>query len=112
MREKFLRVLSSNVRGLVRNWDAVKTIEWDKYDVVAFNEVWNIKEFENLTVDNFEVKTKKLRINRRGGGTVIYAKTNVECIVLDTPFIDGVIESTGVKISGINFINIYRPPQW
>ncbi len=67
MREKYLRLLSSNVRGLVCNWNAVKAIDWNDYDIVAFNEVWNIKEYENLKVEGFEIKTKKLRDNRRGG---------------------------------------------
>jgi len=110
MKEEFLRIFCSNVRGLVCNWDAVKSVNWSNYDVVAFNEVWSIKEFENLRVNEFEIKTKKLRDNRRGGGTVIFGRQNLECSILQTPFIEGCIETTGIKIGDIYFINVYRPP--
>ena len=110
MREEYLRLFCSNVRGLVCNWDAAISFDWNDYDVVAFNEIWNIKEFENLNVENFEVKTVKLREIRRGGGSIIFARKDLRCEVLTPPFREGCIETSGVKINGVNFINIYRPP--
>ncbi len=71
MREEFLRLFCSNVRGLVCNWDAATSFDWNNYDILAFNEVWNIKDFENLVVENYEIKAKKLRTNSRGGGIII-----------------------------------------
>lgn len=110
MRENTLRVLCSNVRGLVCNWHHAVSFDWEQYDIVAFNEVWNIKEFENLQVEGFEIKSIRLRVNGRGGGTVIFGKKQLITKTLLTPFIEGVVESTGIKIGDINFINIYRPP--
>jgi len=44
MREEYLRLFCSNVRGLVCNWDAATSFDWNNYDVVAFNEIWNIND--------------------------------------------------------------------
>jgi len=97
-------------RGLVCNWAAATSFDWQNYDIVAFNEIWGIKEFENLKVNGFEIKTKKLRENRRGGGSLIFCRENLTCTSLDSPFIEGCIETTAVKIGNILFVNVYRPP--
>jgi len=110
MREEFLRLFCSNVRGLVCNWESATNFDWEQYDLLAFNEVWGIKDFENLKVENFEVKTSNLRLNRRGGGSIIFGRTELNCISLATPFIEGCIETSGVKTSNVTFINVYRPP--
>jgi len=110
MREEFLRLFCSNVRGLVCNWDAATSFDWNNYDILAFNEVWNIKDFENLVVENYEIKAKKLRTNSRGGGSIIFGKKNLQCKEIETPFLEGCIETTGIRCNGITFINIYRPP--
>ncbi len=110
MREEFLRLFCSNVRGLVCNWDVATSFDWNNFDIIAFNEVWDIKEYENLKVDNFEIKTQKLRTGRRGGGSLIFGRINLKCEILETPFVDGCIETTGIRTGGINFINVYRPP--
>jgi hypothetical protein len=105
-----LRLFCSNARGLVCNWSSATSINWDEYDVIAFNEIWDIKNFENLKVDNFEIKTVKTRENTRGGGTIIFGRSNITMKQLHTPFLEGVCETTGIKIGSLNFINIYRPP--
>ena len=110
MRENSLRLFCSNVRGLVCNWDAATSFDWSNFDILAFNEVWSIKEFENLSVNNYEVKSVKLRANRRGGGTIIYGRNDLECVSIETPFKEGCIESTGIKIGDVVFVNVYRPP--
>lgn len=110
MKEDRLRIFSSNVRGLVCNWGAATSFNWDNFDLVAFNEIWGIKDFENLVVNNFEIKSKKLRPTRRGGGSIIFGRNNIECLEIDTPFIEGCIESSGVKVGDVYFLNIYRPP--
>ena len=110
MRENTIRLLCSNVRGLVCNWHVAESFDWNLYDIVAFNEVWQIKNFENIVKEGFEVKTCRLRENSRGGGTVIFTKIGLEVKPLVTPFIEGTIETTGIKIGRLNFINIYRPP--
>ena len=110
MREEFLRLFCSNVRGLVCNWDAATSFDWNDYDIVAFNEIWSIKDYENLKFNNFEVKTMKQRTNSRGGGSIIFGRANDKIDILETPFLEGIIETTGVKFNGVTFINVYRPP--
>jgi len=107
MREKFLRLFCSNVRGLICNWEVATSFDWSIYDVVAFNEVWDIKNFEQLKVDNFTVLTQKIRLHSRGGGSIIFGKKDLNYEVLNTPFIEGTIETTGIKMDGIIFINVY-----
>ena len=80
------------------------------YDLLAFNEVWNVKHYENLKVVGFEIKGMKLRQLGRGGGTLIFGRTSILTTTLETPFIEGCIETSGVKIGDINFINVYRAP--
>ena len=98
------------MRGLVCNWDTINSLSWEDYDILAFNEVWKINDFENLKISDFNIKTVKLRDVTRGGGSIIYVRDNIKCAILETPFIEGVIESTGIKIGKFNFIQIYRPP--
>ena len=106
MREEFLQLFCSNVRGLVCNWDAATSFNWNEYDIVAFNEIWSIKDYENLKFNNFEVKTLKKRTNGRGGGSSIFGRANDKIDILDTTFLEGCIETTGVKFNGVTFINI------
>ncbi len=49
---------------MVCNWNNAKSFNWKDYDIVAFNEIWGIKEFVNLSVDGFEVKAKKNQKNK------------------------------------------------
>ena len=109
MREN-LRIFCSNVRGLINNWKNATAFNWDEFDIIAFNEVWGIKDFENVKVDGFELKTAKLRQETRGGGTAIFVRNTLVVKILTTPFVEGTIETAGIKIGNINFISIYRPP--
>ena len=106
MRET-IRVFTSNVRGLVCNWESATSFNWEDYDLLAFNEVWSIQDFENLSVSGFEIKTIKLRNVNRGGGTIIFGRENLKTSALCTPFIEGVIESTGIAIGNVIFIQVY-----
>jgi hypothetical protein len=63
-----LKVFCSNVRGIVKNWSGVNSFDWGEFDILCFNEVWGIKDYENLSVEGYEIKNKKLRETRRGGG--------------------------------------------
>ena len=111
MRDTTLNVFCSNVRGIVCNWQNAKSFNWGEFDIVAFNEVWEVKSFENLAIEGFKVVTSRLRQNGRGGGSLIFAKIDCNVIEITTPFIEGHLESTGIKIGDITFLNIYRPPR-
>jgi len=98
------------VRGIVCNWSNVVSVNWGDYDILGFNEIWGIKEFENLKVEGYEIKTIAQRQLGRGGGSMIYTRKEIDCTVLTTPFVEGVAETTGIKIGEVYFINVYRPP--
>jgi hypothetical protein len=72
--------------------------------------VWGIKDFESLKVNEYEIKSIKLRENSRGGGTVIFGRKNISAKVLSTPFLEGTIETTGLVVGNTHIVNIYRPP--
>ena len=111
MREQHpIRLFCSNVRGLVCNWQNICSIDWSQYDILAFNEVWNIKDFENVIMEGYEVKAVKLRQLARGGGTIIFGRKELEMVEINSPFIEGCLESTSIKIGNTLFINVYRPP--
>jgi ribosomal protein L30/L7E len=50
------------------------------------------------------------RVNGRGGGVIIFAKNGLVTELVNTPFIEGTLESVGIKIGNTVVINIYRPP--
>ena len=56
-----LRVFTTNVRGLVKNWNGIKQLNLENYDIILLNEIWQIKEFENINIEKFKSKpeTKK-----------------------------------------------------
>ena len=108
--ENQISILSSNVRGIVNNWDAINKIDWSNYDFLAFNEIWAIKHFEQLKVDGYEIKNVKTRQNGRGGGVIIFGKNTYVAHQVETPFIEGTFESVGIKVGNLIILNIYRPP--
>ena len=57
--ERELKILSSNVRGIVHNWEAVTSVDWNEYDLLAFNEIWAVQDFESLKINGFEIKVIK-----------------------------------------------------
>ena len=98
------------MRGIVCNWSSIQSLDWNSHDILAFSEVWAVKEFENLQVPGYEIKSIKLRQDTRGGGVIIFGKKELKTETIDTPFIEGIIESTGIRVGNINIINVYRPP--
>ena len=88
-----LRVFSSNVRGLVKNWDAVKQINTQNYDLLLFSEIWQIKNFENLIIPEFIIANVYQREQSKGGGVIIFVR-----------------ETVSIKIANNVFTSTYRPP--
>jgi len=104
------KVFSSNVRGLIRNWNQLHQIAIKNYDVILLNEIWKINDFENIKIDNFNLATLKQRERQRGGGVLIYVKDNIEFEIVDSPYIEGIIETCSIKIKDTCITSLYRPP--
>ncbi len=99
------------MRGLIKNWGSISQINLDNYDMLLFNEIWKINDYENLNLPEFKLVQVNQRVNSRGGGTAIFLRHDIKYEIIQSPFIEGVIETTACKIEKTIFCNIYRPPQ-
>jgi hypothetical protein len=75
-----------------------------------FNEIWQIKEYENINIDNFKIASLNQRTENRGGGVLIYIKNSIEYEIVDTTTVNGIIEIAAIKINDSIISTIYRPP--
>jgi len=105
-----IRVIISNVRGVIKNWDIIQKINTENYDVIMFNEIWQIREFENLKIDNFVLANVFTRDQTRGGGSMIFIRETIAHQKIDSPKIEGLIETCAVTIGDTHFVSLYRPP--
>ena len=85
-----------------------------KNDIICCQEVWGIKAGDVLEIDGFNKPEYRLRTNRRGGGVALYIRKGIKYVVLDTPFVQNIMESIGIKVTlgneNFTIINCYRPP--
>jgi len=78
--------------------------------MVLLNEIWQVRDFEELQISEFKLANIKQRTLRKGGGTLIFIRNNIEFDKYDAPFIEGVIESSAIIIKNMVIASIYRPP--
>jgi len=109
-RPSSLRIFTSNVRGLIKNWINLQQIDLSKYDILIFNEIWQIRDFENASLSGFKIANLYQRDQQRGGGVIIYVKEGFSTEKLESPVVNGVIESTAININNIIVTAVYRPP--
>jgi len=82
----------------------------NNYDILLFNEIWQVKDHEVLTLNNFKLVNLVQRDGRKGGGVAIFVRENIIVEKLDSPFITGIIETASIKINNTIFCSLYRPP--
>ncbi len=75
-----------------------------------FNEIWQIRDYENINIEGFKIAKINQRENRKGGGVIIYIRESLKYTNIDSPFMEGVIETAATKINGNIFVSLYRPP--
>ncbi len=109
-RLKPLRVLTSNVRGVIKNWDSIKQLNLDNYDILLLNEIWQVRDHEKLVLSNFTLANLEQRTDRRGGGVLIFIRNTLKFEKIDSPFVSGVIETTSIKIDNVIITSLYRAP--
>lgn len=105
-----LRVFTTNVRGLIKNWNGLKQLNLDNYDIILLNEIWQIKEFENINLEQFKIATVKQRSVQRGGGSMIYIRNEIEFKQIESPFLETLIETSAIEINNTVVCSLYRPP--
>ncbi len=70
----------------------------EKYDVLLFNEIWQIREFEILKIDGFNLANCYQRTESKGGGVIIFVRDTLKFTKLESPVVFGIIESTSILI--------------
>ena len=103
-------MFTTNVRGLIKNWNNINQINLENYDILLFNEIWQIKEYENINIAEFKLANLFQRTNQRGGGSVIYVRENIEFKTKESPLQEGIIETCAVEIGNTIICSLYRPP--
>ena len=98
------------MRGLVKNWDSLKQINTENYEVLIFNEIWQIRNFEHINIPGFKIANIYQREQQKGGGVIIYVKDNIKAETVESPTITGIIETTAVNLNNNILTAIYRPP--
>ncbi|MCG8092513.1 MAG: hypothetical protein JAZ17_02615 [Candidatus Thiodiazotropha endolucinida] len=109
-----LSILHINIQSLYPKLDQVKC-EAQSYDIIVFTESWlkpDIKD-ENITIENFMPPQRADRVDRPGGGVVIYAKDSLflkrrkdlEIRGLEAVWVEIKVKSKILLVGGF-----YRPP--
>jgi exonuclease III len=107
---KATKIYAANVRGLVKNLKLINTLNLESYHVLLLSEIWNVKDFEHVNINGFEAATVYQRTGQRGGGVAIFIKSGLKIKILNGIINDGITESIGININGLNVFCVYRPP--
>ncbi len=75
-----------------------------------FNEIWQIRDFEKLKIPEYSLANIFQRENSKGGGTIIFIKNNLKYEQIESPKIEGTIETSSITIGNNIFTSLYRPP--
>jgi hypothetical protein len=95
---------------LIKHWESIKQLKFNEYDLLLFNEIWQIRDYENINIDGFKIAAIEQRENRKGGGVIIYVRKTISFIKIDSINIAGIIETAAIKINDAVIISLYRPP--
>jgi hypothetical protein len=87
-----------------------QTNQHQLFDILLFNEIWQIKDFEKIKIPEFNLENINQRVNSKGGGALIFVKNNLKFEILSSPNIEGVIETSAICIGNNVFASLYRPP--
>jgi len=72
-----------------------------KIDVIALQEIWDVRYPENLLLTGFKPLIFKKRHGMRGGGVGFYIRNHLNAQVIDelSPFENKIIEALTIKMS-------------
>ncbi len=62
---------------MIKHWEPLKQLKINEYDVLLFNEIWQVRDFENINIDWFEIPAIEQRDNQKGGGVIIYVRKSL-----------------------------------
>ena len=71
---------------------------------------WQIREFEILKIDGFNLANCYQRTESKGGGVIIFVRDTLKFTKHESPIVNGILESTSILIDNLIVTSIYRPP--
>ena len=108
--------ISQNMRSINKNFQHLKEFvgRHSNIKVCALQETWSSKV--QYKIDGFQPLLERRRVKKAGGGVGFYLENSVKYTIVDSPFLEGVVETMCVdvkinKSKSIRFINIYRVPE-
>jgi len=75
-----------------------------------FNEIWQIRDYENINITGFKLATICQRNNQRGGGVLIYVRDTMVYKLIEAPIVEGTIEMAAIEVDNSIIAVVYRPP--
>ena len=108
--------ISQNLRSINKNFKHLKEFvgRHRNIRVCALQETWSSKVQYKL--DGFQPLIERKRVNKAGGGVGFYLENSVKYTIVDSPFLEGVVETLCIDVKlnkgkSIRIINIYRTPE-
>jgi len=78
--------------------------------VIILNEIWQVRNFENISIENFKIANIYQRERQKGGGVLIYIRESLPFVKIESPILEGIIESVAISLNNNVFLGVYRPP--
>jgi hypothetical protein len=94
----------------LKHWDAIRQINTKNYDILLFNEIWKTNSYESLHIEEFKLANIYQRNTTRGGGVAIFIRETIAFEKIESPIVEGTIETTAIKIDNSIIVSLYRPP--
>ena len=110
-----LVIISVNVQSLTGKLDRLRIeLSNQNIDILAIQEVWQLQDFVNYSIQGYQGPIATCR-KGRGGGVAFYIKKGITVNYTDNKHhLDGITECNSVSITCRNLTyqitNIYRPP--
>ena len=105
---------SVNVRSLTSNWNTFCTSKVVNSDIICLQETWRIKNKNLVELQGFNNLMVRERVNSRGGGVGIYTREGVVYEEVDSPFIEGILETIAIELkigkARVTIVCAYLPP--
>ena len=116
-------ILNANIQSLSSKFNRLSEMisilgnEDTLFDIIALQEIWDIKDLKSLALPGYHELVFKSRSNARGGGVGFYIREGLNFKVIDelSLFNESIFESLCVEIEFPNkrkmlFVSLYRPP--
>ena len=111
---KATRILAFNAQSMNNKFQKIRDITQKvKPTVLAIQETWGKNESTDYSIRGYhkpEIRTRKGNMNA-GGGVGLWVLANIDYEVIESPFVEKLIETQTIILPDLNIciINVYRP---